>query len=88
MEAVLASSGVDVSLSPPRPYKFQWDRFQAEVAKDAVSLGATMSDSLSFMTDDLSEEVKKEMGHQVVETIPLCFFDGVPCNASESTLPL
>lgn len=56
---------------------------QEEVAADPVSLGATMSDSLSFMTDTISEEVKKEIGHQVVETIPLCFFNGVPCNATE-----
>ena len=42
-----------------------------DTASDSVSLGAAVTDSLPFFMESMTEEAKKEMGHQLIETVPI-----------------
>ena len=52
----------------------------AETASDPVSLSSAVLDSLPFMLEALTAEVKSEMGHQLVDTVPLCLYNGERCS--------
>lgn len=47
---------------------------------DSVSLSSAVQDSLPFLIDALPEESKTELGHQLTELTPLCYFDGKQCD--------
>ncbi len=56
------------------------DNFQETTLEDKVAMSATVQDSLPFLLESLTEEVRTSLGHQVNETIPLCTYDGVNCD--------
>ncbi len=47
-------------------------------------MSASVMDSLPFMMEEISVEVKKEMGHNIVETMPICTYAGINCDLKRS----
>ena len=50
---------------------------------DSGAMAATISDATPFAVGALSEEMKKQMGVQLATLIPMCYFDGKPCDVDE-----
>ena len=53
--------------------------FEEEVLSNDASMSAVIGDTVPFTVLDLPLDVKMSLGHQLVETIPICTFEGVKC---------
>ncbi len=58
--------------------------FQEETLEDAAAVSATVQDSIAFVLDSLDKDVLMSLGHQLMETVPLCTYDGVKCDMKKS----
>ena len=46
-------------------------------------MGSAVKESIPFFVEAMDYEQRKELGHSLVETLPICTYDGVPCDSEE-----
>ncbi len=51
---------------------------------DPLAMGASVVDSIPFVLGGISEEMKKEMGHSIEESMPICTYAGKNCDLKRS----
>ncbi len=51
-----------------------------ETLTDSASVSTSVQDSLPFFMESLDDEDKSKMGHDLIETIPFCTFNGEKCH--------
>ncbi|MCP3666123.1 MAG: hypothetical protein GY696_27090 [Gammaproteobacteria bacterium] len=47
---------------------------------DSASMSSSVQDSLPFMLEEIGDDIKKEMGHSIGETMPICTYNGLNCD--------
>ncbi len=53
-----------------------------------MAMSASVQDSLPFILESLDKDVLMSLGHQLLETVPLCTYDEVNCVMKKSVKSL
>ncbi len=51
---------------------------------DSISMSTSVIDSIPFVLGGISEETKKEIGHSIEESMPICTYGGKNCDMKRS----
>ena len=75
---------ISISLVPTIPPVIEKTLTEAgvdeETLTDSASMSSSVQDSMPFLIESLTDQMKKEMGHSLVETLPICTYSRDKCD--------